>query len=188
MPTGDFVLRIGSPGVDHTLSGAENGNSTFPPWHPMWRFSFRASAGSMMLRIVFKWREWPNTTPGRVNNPPNRNGAIEFRMVDLGPGGFYGGSDVQWPGDAPLGSASYDVIEHRYSTRGCTTRRIENNACHATARIVMRCGVSLSLYQLYTAGIDHPDGSGPALHPPGRHPGTDLYAQTGLQIGFARIA
>ncbi len=54
MPTGDFILRIGSPGVDHTLirDGAQINLSTLAP-HTAVRFSARPV--SMLYRI---WHQW----------------------------------------------------------------------------------------------------------------------------------
>jgi hypothetical protein len=56
MPTGNFVLRIGSPGVDHTLDSWKTGTQSFRhrphtavqfSAHPISRFH-------LMLRTVFK--------------------------------------------------------------------------------------------------------------------------------------
>jgi hypothetical protein len=56
MPTGDFVLRIGSPGVDHTLIWRGT-RTNLSAWHPMWRFSFRR-AGEPVLSA---WRQISRT-------------------------------------------------------------------------------------------------------------------------------
>ncbi len=54
MPTGDFILRIGSPGVDHTLiqGGNQLNLSALAP-HTAVRFS--AQPASMLYRI---WHQW----------------------------------------------------------------------------------------------------------------------------------
>jgi hypothetical protein len=59
MPTGDFVLRIGSPGVDHTLiwNGNQINLSVLAP-HTAARFS--AEPVSMLYRVWCQWFFNPN--------------------------------------------------------------------------------------------------------------------------------
>lgn len=73
MPTGDFVLRIGSPGVDHTViwRGTRSNLSAMAP-HVAVRFSARP--------VPWLYRQWRRAFPHRAT-PVNPNKGV----ADLGP-------------------------------------------------------------------------------------------------------